>query len=980
MVNDLFDLIEREYAGEYGTANAELRACKINGFIAGGRALHRQMQVLVGVFVAGIVEQSHVGQDQRIHTEVYGSIYGITPDIYTVGLRKGVDRQKDFALMVVCVAYTRYQAGVVKIQSGKITRIRGIFKPDIDRIGTVVYGGFECGQAARRADKLWNWRIDAHVDILSRIMMSETCYHCGLDIPPATAFSAVVSGERRLLCCAGCQAVVEAIVAGGLESYYQQRDALPESPRYALPPALAELGLFDLPEVQRNFACAVGEHEQEASLMIEGITCAACVWLVESHIGRLAGVRAIHVNYVTRRARVRWDTRETQLSTILAATVTIGYRAHPYDAAKSEQLATQERRSALWRLFVAGFGMMQVMMYAVPAYLAGEGDMTAHIEQLMRWASLILTVPVIAYSALPFFTSAWKDIARGRLGMDVPVALGVGLAFVASCWATWTGSGQVYFDSVTMFVFLLLGGRYLEMMARQRSVRGVESVSRALPAFAQRYEHWPQPTLEKVAVARLSPGDVVCVKPGEIIPADGQVLEGTSSVDESLLTGESRPIEKRANDLLIGGSINRGSPLVMRVCQVGEQTRLAAIVRLMERASSEKPRLVEMADRVAAYFVLGLLALACVTWWYWSTSAPDQALWIFVAVLVVSCPCALSLATPVALTVTTGVLARMGVLVTRGHAIETLARVSDFVFDKTGTLTQGRPQLVGWKTLNEQIDRHDALILAAGLERASEHPLALAFAQATPDFDLPAIEAISAHTGEGLSGRWQGQCLRLGKWSYAAPGLPEPQDLHEGHTPDQTILTLSIDGVPCALFGLADPLRAHAFAALASLQQDGAMVRMWSGDAAPVVQQLATQLRVSAYQAALSPEDKHRLIGQLQQQGRLVAMVGDGVNDAPVLAQAQVSIAMASGADLAKSHADIVLLNGDLRSLSHAVGMCRRTLRIIRQNLFWAVAYNVAAIPLAMSGHVTPWLAGIGMSASSLFVILNALRLQKGAR
>ena len=321
----------------------------------------------------------------------------------------------------------------------------------------------------------------------------QSCYHCGLPLPDAAdglgKFAVEIDGQRRAMCCAGCQAVAQAIVGNGLGDYYRHRDALPESPREALPQVLADLALFDLPDVQKNFVRraegAAGEHEQEAALILEGITCAACVWLNESHVRRQPGVTAVDINYTTRRARVRWDERVTRLSAILEAIAAIGYRAHPYDVGRSEELARKERKLALWRLFVAGFGMMQVMMYAVPVYLA-DGDMTPDIERLMRWASLILTLPVMLYSAAPFFTSAWRDLTLRRVGMDVPVALGVGAAFAASVWATLSAAGEVYFDSVTMFVFFLLSGRYLEMMARQKAARSIETLARVIPAFATR--------------------------------------------------------------------------------------------------------------------------------------------------------------------------------------------------------------------------------------------------------------------------------------------------------------------------------------------------------------------------------------------------------------------------------------------------------------------------------------------------------------
>ena len=810
----------------------------------------------------------------------------------------------------------------------------------------------------------------------------DSCYHCGLPIPAGAEFPVDIEQARREMCCAGCQAVAQAIVANGLADYYRHRDALPESPREALPLALADFGLFDHPDVQKNFVRRAeglaGEHEQEAALILEGITCAACVWLNESHVRRQPGVTAVDINYTTRRARVRWDARVTRLSAILEAIAAIGYRAHPYDIGRAEELAQKERKAALWRLFVAGFGMMQVMMYAVPVYLA-DGDMTPDIEQLMRWASLILTLPVILYSSAPFFVSAWRDLKLRRVGMDVPVALGVGAAFAASVWATLIAAGEVYFDSVTMFVFFLLTGRYLEMMARQKAARSVETLARAIPAFATRLAAWPLGSAdaggERVAVAELRAGDAVQVKPGETVPADGVVLDGESAADESLLTGESLPVPKRAGDGLIGGSVNTASPLVMRVERVGEATRVAAIQRLMERAAAEKPRLVEMADRVAGRFIVALLVLAVATavGWWWVDSS--RALWVFVAVLVVSCPCALSLATPAALTVATGALAARGVLVTRGHAIEALARADRFVFDKTGTLTVGRMELV--ETIALRGDSGQALALAAALERGSEHPIARALAAGGRDRGIE-VSGVRATTGAGVEGVVAGQTWRLGRPEFVAllHGEPVPASVEAIVGAGDTVIALGNVAGWEAFFRLSDSLRPEAKAMVAGLVASGTRVSIFSGDAQAAATRIGAALGVEDARGGLSPEDKHARLKALQDGGETVAMVGDGVNDAPVLAQAQVSIAMGGGADLARANADIVLLGNNLQALPEGLALARRAVRIVRQNLIWAFAYNFLAIPLAMAGWVTPWMAGIGMSASSLLVVLNALRLQ----
>ncbi|MDP2808835.1 MAG: heavy metal translocating P-type ATPase [Rhodocyclaceae bacterium] len=819
--------------------------------------------------------------------------------------------------------------------------------------------------------------------------MSESCYHCGLPIPADAVFTVEIGGQPRAMCCAGCQSVAQAIVANGLGDYYRHRDAMPESPREAMPVELQALGLFDHPDVQKNFVRPVGEHEREAALILEGITCAACVWMNEAHIARQPGVTAVDINYATRRARVRWDERQTRLSQILEAIAAIGYRAHPYDVMRSEHLAQKERRAALWRLLVAGFGMMQVMMYAVPVYMAqvGDGgDMTPDIEQLMRWASLVLTLPVIFYSAAPFFASAWRDLRLRRLGMDVPVALGAGAAFLASTWATLSAAGEVYFDSVTMFVFFLLTGRYLEMMARQKAVRGIERLSRAIPAFCARLPRYPEMESERVPVAEVSVGDTVLVKPGETIPVDGTVLSGESSADESLLTGESRPVGKRIGDTVVGGSVNSASPLVLRVDKVGECTRLATIQRLMEHASAEKPRMVEMADRIAARFVLALLVLAAGTGLFWWAVDPARALWVFIAVLVVSCPCALSLATPAALTVATGALARVGVLVTRGHAIETLARATHVIFDKTGTLTEGRPVVTEVLPFGG-ISGGEASRLAAALETGSEHPVGRALLEAARDatavspaltLALPVVNELLARTGQGMEGRIDGRTLRVGTPAYVAElhGQDAPPQAAAWAESGETVVALGDASGWLALFRLSDKPREGSAQVVASLRGQGLKIGMMSGDAPGAVAKMAAELGIADARGAMTPEGKHAAIRQLQERGAVVAMVGDGVNDAPVLAQAHVSIAMGGGTELARGQSDIVLLSDDLAHLAEGVRLARRTLSIIRQNLAWAFAYNLVAIPLAMAGWITPWMAGIGMSASSLLVVLNALRLQ----
>ena len=819
---------------------------------------------------------------------------------------------------------------------------------------------------------------------MSELSSQHDCYHCGLAIPDGVDLSVSICGAQRAMCCEGCRAVAEAIVTNGLEAYYTNRDSLPESPREARPEILDSLSLYDQAEFQKTFVRALGEHEQEAALVLEGITCAACVWLNEQHVARLPGVLAVEVNYTTRRARVRWDDRQIALSRILKAIADIGYRAHPFDPARQEAVAQKERRAMLWRLAVSGLGMMQVMMYAYPTYVANEGELTPDVELLLRWSSLILTLPVILYACGPFFRNAWRDIRLRRVGMDTPVALGIGAAFVASVWSTLNGAGDVYYDSINMFVFFLLGGRYLELLARQKALRATEELGRLAPAFADRLCAPRGPndaaSVERVLTSALTVGDRVLIKPGMQIPADGVVIDGVSSVDESLLTGESQPVSKSVGSPVTGGSVNVDGPLTIRVEQVGEATRLAAILRLMERGALEKPVALTIADRVASWFLWGLLVLSALTAAAWWMIDPTQALPVTVAVLVVSCPCALSLATPVALTIATGRLAREGLLVTRGHAIETLARVTDVVFDKTGTLTTGVMQLAQVTPMAE-LDQDACLALAAGLEQRASHPLGLALLRAADARGLAPAQVIDEihETAGGIEASVpaRGARLRIGHAAYVAQlvGAPPPSETPSASA--VTTLYLGEAGAWLARFAIADEVRTDAHESIRRLQAMGCRVALLSGDDPAVVADLARRLDIVEAHGRETPQSKLERVAAWQATGRVVCMVGDGVNDAPVLAQAQVSVAMGEGTELARTQGDCVLLGRHLHVLPDALALAGATRRTIRENLWWAIVYNAVALPVAMGGLLTPWLAGIGMSLSSLCVVLNSLRLQR---
>ncbi len=723
----------------------------------------------------------------------------------------------------------------------------------------------------------------------------------------------------------------------------------------------------------------------EATLAIEGIHCAACTQLIDLRVGALAGVERVETGQATHRTWVRFNPHQVTLADVLGAIARAGYRAWPVSAAGAGAARVAASRMALWRLFVAGFSMMQVMMYAFPAYLAIEGEMSSDIDQLLKIASFVLTVPVIAFSAAPFLTGAWRDLRARRIGMDVPVTVGVLATFGASVWATFVTPGPVYYDSVSMFVFLLLGGRMLESMARARATAAIDALTRQRAVMAHALPHWPDAEhVVEVKADSLSRGDHVLVPMGATIPADGNVVRGQSHLDEAVLSGESRARAVAPGAAVQGGAINLSGPLVVCVSGSGAESALAAIVRMVEQAANAKPALLQVADRYAGVFLWSILALAGMAYVVWSNLDPARALSISVAILIVTCPCALSLAAPVALSAAVGRLAKSGVLIARGHALETLARVTHVAFDKTGTLTTGRMQLIATLPLGK-LDVVSLLTFAGRMEQQAVHPVAQSLAMAAAPHMLSRIRAGEAMQdfdtwqeipGQGVHARLGGHEWRLGSLAFAqalhGKALP-PQVLAAAR--DHTVVALADASGWQGLFVLGDGVRSGARELVASLQEGGCAVAMLSGDRAEPAWRVAHELGVGQVHAGMTPAEKSEWVEARRGEGAVVCMVGDGINDAPVLARAHVSVAMGSGAPLAQAKADMVLVSGRPADLGAAIALARKTFSVIRQNIAWAAAYNLIAIPCAAAGWVSPWMAALGMSASSLIVVVNSLRL-----
>ena len=761
-------------------------------------------------------------------------------------------------------------------------------------------------------------------------------------------------------------AVAQTIRAAGLSAFYERRDA----PAASLPRDGADES-FDA-AASEAVVTPVDAVQGETALLIEGLRCGACVWLIETWLARQAGVCSASVNLATSRARVRFAPARTDVAAILRAIAAVGYRAHPYDPARREAMVRKESRALLTRAALALLAMMQVMMLAAPAYVASDG-VDAEYAALMNLASLVLTLPVVAYCAWPFFAGAWRSASNRILGMDVPIAIGVAAAFAASVWATLQGEGHVYFDSVTMFVALVLCARWLELRVRERAGDALEATARDASPTAQRLTGYPDvKEVETVAARALAPGDVVRVATGVTVPADATVVDGRSSVEEAILTGESRPRAKGVGDRVLAGSINRESPLVLRVDAVGEATALRAIARLAERAAAERPAAARLADRVARTFVGALLVIAAAAAFAWTFIEPARALPVAIAVLVVSCPCALSLATPAALAAAAGTLARLRVLCVRPNALETLSRVTHVVFDKTGTITTGALKLVRIDALAD--DEALQLTRAMALEQGSTHPIARALVEQPSPREPVVAHDVVAIQGCGVEGTIEGERYRLGRPAWSSPAALSPEDCVPAA--GEIVVALADTKRVLATFRLGDELRADMPALIASLRNAGIRSSIVSGDDPATVADVAGKVGIAAHRGAASPEDKWAFIAALQARGEVVAMVGDGVNDAPGLARADVSIAFGNAATLAQWTADVVVPGDGAQRIVRALATARRTFRIVRQNLAWALVYNAVAIPLAALGWLTPLAAAAGMSASSLAVVLNASRLR----
>ncbi|AMN67723.1 heavy metal translocating P-type ATPase [Psychrobacter sp. P11G5] len=915
------------------------------------------------------------------------------------------------------------------------------------------------------------------------------CFHCG-DPVPQPPFYAEILGKSREMCCMGCQLAAQSIVEAGLEQYYLDRSEINRTA--SLPTQLTRLEAYDHDEIKSQFVYAQ-DGLSVAELSVNNLRCAACTWLIESRLDELDGISKCQVNLTNQRMRVIWDETKLPISRILAVINEIGYEAKPYRQDTHEAMLARHNNQMLLSLGIAALGSMQAMMYAVAIYFGEYSDMLIFQRDFLRWVSLFVSTPVFFYAGIPFFTSAWSAVRARQVNMDVPVSIALIVTFFASLYATITGQGETYYDSVSMFIFFLLAGRYIEHNARLKATTMANDLVVVEPVLVQKVaedqeaaalilkmlaenelelnevnegfivqtndlvvneaineldaqnlssltpkstpdfmkgidvnvhklttriaQDWQQTRNQRLDLSKLKDeaeekqmvtahslqvGDIIMVEAGSEIISDGILLSSTATVSQSLLTGEGDLIVKAQGDYIVGGAQNDSQPFEMLVTALPQDSQIGLIDRLMNRAMSEKPKLAQQADKLARWFVARILVLSALVFIGWYIVDPSQAIWATVAVLVATCPCALSLATPIALTVSTNRLASYGFLTTRGHTLQTLAEITHVAFDKTGTLTYGKPNLLNIELLNpisqnkiydlepaEQKD--DVLAIAAALEVGSRHPIAHALLTAAYQLHLPSTQVLQHYPAGGVEAMINGVLYRIGHVDFALDRInndssirliDEPViDLVAHRASSAVVLSCQQDSsnvwqaLVCFYFN--DKVRDSAKSMLDTLKGLGIESVMLTGDPSPQALVTAESLGMQSAYNGLSPTDKVNHIQALQAKGAVVLMVGDGINDAPVLAAADVSTSIAGAADLAQVSSDSIILNGQIEAITAAKRIANKTERIIKQNFRWALIYNGSVLIPAALGYVPPWLAAIGMSLSSLLVVLNALRLKR---
>ncbi|KUJ72642.1 heavy metal translocating P-type ATPase [Thiomicrospira sp. WB1] len=819
--------------------------------------------------------------------------------------------------------------------------------------------------------------------------MSETsCFHCGQPALKASQVIQPIQGESQVFCCHGCAGVCEAIHEAGMEGFYRRT---PEGELLSPPPPpTPNADFYDYDEVQSQFVTSL-DSRRSITLMSEAIHCAACIWLIEHTLAKLDGVLMAKVNFTNKQIKIRWDNERIQLSDIIHALNRIGYDATPYDASASEEAYRKANRDLLYRLGFAGFAMMNVMWFAVALYAGADED--PEFRHYFHWVQWVIATVTLIYSGKPFWRGAWQSLKARNVGMDVSITLGILTTYFYSFWVTIdpTHSGDVYFDTMIDFIFLLLIGRYLEAISKNKAMDSTRRLMDLQPKVARQIEG-QNDQVSVVPVRKLKPGDRVMVKPGDQIPVDGVVLTGTGNVNESMLSGESREIAKQPGMRVSAGTLNLDGTLTIEVSAILQGTMLGRIVSMVEDAQGAKAPIQCTAEKIMPWFVSVVITLAVLSFAYWIVHADlETAMIAATAVLIITCPCAFGLATPMATAVASGVSAQNGILIKNASVLEVLQQMNHFVFDKTGTLTQGKMQLqeLIWadQAPADEAGRSHLIEAMVRIEFHSEHSLGKAIVEAL-QAQYPALknermtlDRFQAHPGRGVEADWQGRHYLIGTRAWLSqyqvdfpPGLVKKEA--ERGAVGETSVWVVRDGQVQAVLFLKDPLREDARALIDRLKVKGKQVTLLSGDRQAVAESVAKELGGMEVIAEVLPDEKHDVIARLQQT-QPVVMVGDGVNDAPALARARVSMALGSGTDVSMDCADVILLNNELLSVDTALALSQRTLKTIKENIISSIIYNVTFVPLAMAALLTPLIAAITMPLSSLVVILNAARIRR---
>ena len=806
---------------------------------------------------------------------------------------------------------------------------------------------------------------------------SGVCYHCGLPIAPDADYRSALEGAERRFCCFACQSVCEAIHEAGLQGYYQRT---PEGALLGPPPEPPkDIEIYDFDEVQCEFTACSGDI-RDIHLLVEGIHCAACVWLIERSLKRIPGVLSANVNLAAKRLHLRWDNRQARLSDLIRALARIGYSAVPYDPESAEGSIKKANRAMLYRLFFAGFAMMNMMWISIALYSGANED---EFRQFFHWMGMALATPTLFYAGYPFYRGALGGLRAGHLTMDMPIAIGLSVTYAYSVYVTVTASavGEVYFDIVTNLTFIILIGRYLEGMFRHQALSATKRLMELQPRVAIVMREGQE---QMTPIRGVKPGDQVLIKPGHKVPVDGVVLEGHSAVDESMLSGESAPVSKSVGAQVSAGTVNTTGALLVEVRSLLQDTTLSRIIRLVEEAQSSKAPIQRLADSIVPWFVLVTLVCAAITFFLWHGQDFEVALMAATSVLIITCPCALGMATPMSIAVASGLGAKHGILVKNGLVLETLSRVTHFVFDKTGTLTEGRMS-VAQVHAAAGCDLQEVLRDAAAVERYSEHSVAKAVVAEAESRQLGyrdiAVGGFHATAGLGVEANVAGRTVLLGSAEWLKRnGVALDDSLlaqaHELEAQAMSCVHIAQGNRHVAVLALADRLRSDAQQLVNELRAEGIAMTLLSGDRRTVAEAVARQLGGMEVIAEVLPQDKDRVIRELQQKGAVVAMVGDGINDAPALIRADVGIALGSGTDVSVESADIVLMHNELDKVREAVLLSRRTLLTIKQNIGLSFVYNAVMVPLAMMAMVGPLVAAITMPISSLVVIGNAARIR----